>query len=220
MFIALVPSYNEEKNIEQVVKSLLSFVDEVVVVDDFSSDATAVVAESSGATVIRHILNRGQGAALETGHCYARERNADYVLHFDGDGQFDVNDIPAALEKLKKADADILFGSRFLDNRSQIPWTKKKIILPIGRFVDRILSKTKLSDSHNGFRILNKLALQNIILTQDRMAHASEMLVLVKKNNLKWLEYPVKVNYSEYGQNAKNGGKILLDLLIGKFLKS
>lgn len=220
MFIALVPSYNEEKKIGQVVKSLLPFVDEVVVIDDSSSDNTALLAAEAGATVIRHKLNRGQGAALETGHCYAREKNADYILHFDGDGQFDVNDISPALEKLKKANADILFGSRFLDNRSRIPWTKRKIILPIGRLVDRFLSKTELSDSHNGFRIMNRFALEQIKLTQDRMAHASEMLVLAGKNNLKWLEYPVKVNYSEYGQSAQNGGKILLDLLLGKFLKS
>lgn len=218
MFIALVPSYNEEKNIAQVVKSLLAFVDGVVVIDDASTDATAKVAAGAGATVIRHKLNRGQGAALETGHCYAREKKADYVLHFDGDGQFDVSDISDALEKLKKANADILFGSRFLDNRSQIPWTKKKIILPIGRLIDRTLSKTKLSDSHNGFRILNRHALQSLVLTQDRMAHASEMLILVGKNNLQWLEYPVKVNYNEYGQSARKGWKILWDLAMGKFL--
>lgn len=218
MFIALVPGYNEAKNIGQVVKSLLPFVDEVVVIDDSSEDNTALIAERSGATVIKHELNRGQGAALETGHCYAREKNVDYVLHFDGDGQFDVADIPLAWEKLKKANVDVLFGSRFLDNRSQIPWTKKKIILPVGRFIDKLLSRIKLSDSHNGFRILNRHALQNIKLTQDRMAHASEMLVLVGKNNLTWLEYPVKVNYSEYGQNAKNGWKILLDLALGRFL--
>ncbi len=220
MFLALVPGYNEEKNIASVVRRIIPFVDEVVVIDDGSTDETARAAQQAGATVIRHELNRGQGAALETGHCYARARNADFVLHFYGDGQFNAEDIPRALEEMKNSGADILFGSRFLDNRSLIPWTKKKIILPVARLVDRLLGGAKLSDSHNGFRVLNKRALQLLKLTQDRMAHASEIPVLAEKNNLRHIEYPVKVSYREYGQNGRNGVKILWDLALGRILKS
>ena len=94
MFIAIVPAHNEESSIGSVVRSLVRHVDQVVVVDDGSRDATAKEAASAGAVVLRHAINRGQGAALETGHEYARRAGADFVLHFDADGQFDAADVP------------------------------------------------------------------------------------------------------------------------------
>lgn len=219
MFIAVVPAYNEEKRIGSVVRSLFEHVDKVVVVDDCSQDNSSFEAEKAGAIVLCHEINRGQGAALETGHDYAREVDADYILHFDGDGQFDVADIKPALAKLKESQVDVLFGSRFLDSRSKIPWFKKKILLPIARLVNRFFTKSKLSDVHNGFRILNKRALDKIKITQDRMAHATEIPALVKKHNLQYVEFPVKVTYHEYGQRAGSGFKIVRDLLLGRFVK-
>jgi glycosyltransferase involved in cell wall biosynthesis len=164
-------------------------------------------------------VNRGQGAALETGHAYAREINADFVLHFDGDEQFDSNDISPALAKLKKYNADILFGSRFLDSRSRVPWFKRHILLPSGRLFNRLFFGVRLSDAHNGFRILNKKALDVVIIRQDRMAHASEIPALAKKHNLRFLEYPVKVTYHEYGQGGVGSFRILKDLLLGTFIR-
>jgi glycosyltransferase involved in cell wall biosynthesis len=219
MFIAIVPAYNEEKRIAQVIGDLLSHVDIVVVVDDKSSDATIVEAEKNGAVVLKHKLNLGQGAALETGHEYARKVQADYVLHFDGDGQFCVEDILPALEKLKEEKVDILFGSRFLDNRTKLPFFKKYILLPIGRFVNKFFGVISLRDSQNGFRILNKHALEKIKITQNRMAHATEIMGLTKEHNLKYIEFPVQVIYHEYGQGLKGGFGIVKDLLLGKFIK-
>ena len=219
MIIAIVPAYNEKKRIGSVVRSLFEHVDKVVVVDDASKDSTAAIARDAGAVVLSHGINRGQGAALETGHAYARKVEADFVLHFDGDGQFDVGDIVPGLEKLKNSKADILFGSRFLDSRSQIPFLKKYILLPIGKIINRILAGIYLTDAHNGFRILNKKALQNLKITQDGMAHATEILVLAKKYNLQYIEYPVKVTYHEYGQRAVGGLKILRDLFMSRFVK-
>lgn len=217
--MALVPAYNEAKKIADVVRSLRGHVDEVVVIDDASTDTTNQLARAAGATVLTHRLNRGQGAALETGQVYARERGADFVLHFDGDGQFDVADIAPALEKLKKSNADILLGSRFLDLRSELPWFKRYLVLPIGRLVDRSFGRLNLTDVHNGFRILNIRALKHITITHDRMAHASEIPALISKNNLKWVEFPVRVSYSEYGQGAGEGVKIVRDLFVGWFVK-
>ena len=219
MFLAIVPAYNEEKRIGSVVRSLFGHVDRIVVVDDFSSDNTVSEARDAGATVLVHALNRGQGAALETGHAYARKIGATYVVHFDGDGQFDVEDIGPAFKRLKEEGVDVLFGSRFLDDRSNIPWFKKYILLPLGRLLNRILFRLNLSDAHNGFRILNRNALDSIKITQDRMAHASEVPSLVKKHNLAYIEYPVKVTYHEYGQGATSGFRIISDLLLGKFVK-
>lgn len=220
MTIAIVPAYNEENTVGSVVRNLFSsaHVDHVVVIDDGSSDRTGEVAREAGAVVIRHALNRGQGAALETGQEYARRAGAEYVLHFDADGQFDAHDIPGAIAHLREAGADILFGSRFLDHRSNIPWLKRAILLPIARSVDAFMGAVPLSDAHNGFRILNRRALSALRITQDRMAHATEIPVLTKQHGLRVVEYPVKVTYRSYGQGTTRGFEVLKDLFLGRFL--
>ena len=219
MFIAVVPAYNEEQKIGSVVRSLFEHVDQVLVVDDASTDRTSVQAGEAGAVVLRHKINRGQGAALQTGHDHALSLGALYVLHFDGDGQLDVLDIKPALNKLKEEGADVLFGSRFLDNRSRLPWFKRKILIPISRLVDKFFSRVKLSDAHNGFRILNRRALEKININQDRMAHATDIPCQVRLHGLKYIEHPVCVTYHEYGQRASGGFQIIKDLMFGRFLK-
>lgn len=219
MFIAIVPAYNEEKHIGSVVRSLLQYVDKIVVIDDGSVDSTATEAETAGAIVIRHEINRGQGAAIETGHEYARLAGADYVLHFDADGQFDVHDITPALVELKEKKADMLLGSRFLDNRSNLPLLKRYVVLPVGRFINRMFTGVSLTDAHNGFRILNRHALDSIYLSHDRMAHATEIVFLARQAGLSVIEFPVKVVYREYGQSAFGGIEIIKDFLFGRFIK-
>ena len=219
MFIAIVPAHNEEKSIGSVVQSLFYHVDEVVVVDDGSEDETAARAREAGAVVLRHELNRGQGASIETGHEYARAIGAEQVLHFDADGQFDVADIRPALEKLKNTSADVLLGSRFLDDRSNVPWVKRRVLLPLARRLHRLIYRTRLTDVHNGFRILNRRALDSIRITQDRMAHASEIPAQAARFGLKTIELPVKVVYREYGQPSSAGWRIIFDLFTGRLLK-
>ncbi len=218
MFVAIVPAYNEEKNIGSVVRSLFDHVDKVIVVDDASLDQTPTLAKEAGAIVISHQINRGQGAAIETGHEYARNLGAGYVLHFDGDNQFAVSDIKPALEKLKSSQADILFGSRFLGGNSSMPWFKKYFIHPLARLFHKIFHGLDHTDAHNGFRILNKKALDSIIITQNRMAHASEIPILAKKHNLEVVEFPVQVSYSEYGQKGRGAFEIIKDLWFGKYV--
>jgi glycosyltransferase involved in cell wall biosynthesis len=131
MILAIVPAYNEADHIGSVVSDLQEVVDEVVVVNDCSVDDTVAIALEAGATVLSHNINRGAGAALETGHAYARAIGASYVVHFDGDGQFTATEIPLALAALKRANADVLFGSRFLHgNGKDLPWSKRYIIHP------------------------------------------------------------------------------------------
>ncbi len=217
--IAIVPAYNEADQVGSVVRSLFDKVSEVVVIDDGSSDSTAEAALAAGAIVIVHPINRGQGAALETGHAYARSRGADLVVHFDADGQFDPADIPSAIQALEEAHADILLGSRFLDRRSQIPWLKRCLLFPLGRLIHALTLNTRLTDVHNGFRVLTKRALSVIYLTQDRMAHATEIIALSEKNRLKIIEFPVKVEYREYGQGISGGLGIIRDLFMGKYIR-
>ena len=226
MLAAVVPAYNEEKNIGPVISGLFNHVDKVVVVDDGSIDNTALEAEKiirkaqdKAGVVLRHKINRGQGAALQTGHEYARKIRADYVIDFDADGQFDVMDIKPALAELQKSGADILFGSRFLDNRSQLPPFKRKILLPLGRLFNQIFFDINLTDAHNGFRILNQRALSQIHIVQDRMAHASEIPAQGKKLGLRHIEFPVKVVYREYGQGWGGAMRVVKDIVVGKFLK-
>ncbi len=219
MFLAVIPAFNEADSIESVVLAVKKYVDEVVVVDDGSQDETASIARSAGATVLVHDVNRGQGAALETGQEYARRQGADFVLHFDADGQFDATEIVPALEAIQTAKVDVLFGSRFLDKKGDLPFTKRYIIFPISKIINALFGTPNMSDVHNGFRILNKKALNAIYIEQDRMAHASEIPAQVKKQGLSYREFPVTVRYFEYGQNMRGGLHILKDLILGRFLQ-
>ena len=237
MLFVVVPAYNEEKNIGRVIgglfeKGITRIEDKmiprinngltlmtVVVVDDGSSDNTAEVAKSVGAVVLKHEVNRGQGAALQTGDEYALENGATAVVHFDADGQFNPADIIQALVVMKEKNADVILGSRFLDNRSQIPWTKKHLVLPVARLINYFLTGLKLTDAHNGFRILSRKALEKINISQDRMAHNSEIIKQIKQKNLSYLEYPVEVTYNEYGQGVAGGLKIVWEILQGRFMR-
>lgn len=220
MFIAVIPAYNEEDNIQAAVRDAREYVDKVVVVDDGSLDQTAKKAREEKVVVLEHIVNRGQGAAIETGRQYAVSIDADFMVIFDGDGQFDGKDIKTAFAKIKESKVDVLLGSRFINNKNvSIPWSKKKVLLPISRLLDRFFTGVHLSDVHNGFKIFNRKAIEKIEINQDRMAHATEIPMLVKKHNLEYIEHPVTVSYSEYGQNAMAGFKILKDLFFGKFIK-
>lgn len=217
MVMALVPAYNEAKTIERVVRDLYMVADSVVVIDDASIDETARLAADAGAVVLQHSLNRGQGAALETGHVYARLNNADFVVHFDGDGQFFASDISRGLSLLKEKKLDIVLGTR-AQKKDSIPFLKRTFIFPVARAVDKLFGSVSLTDAHNGFRVMNRTALEVLQLTQDRMAHASEIPQLIKKYNVRYAELPVSVSYHEFGQGFGGGLRVVRDLLIGKFI--
>lgn len=218
MFVAIVPAHNEEESIGSVVRSLFKHVDMVVVINDGSLDTTEMVAREAGAVVLTHEINRGQGAALQTGHEYALSVGAEYVLHFDGDGQFSVEDIAPAYEAMVWHGAQVLFGSRFLDGRSKVPWTKKNILFPVAKLVHKVFGGPRLSDIQNGFRILSRDALLKIKINQDRMAHATEIPAEVNRLGLPYVEFPVQVRYREYGLGLGGGVGIVRDLFFGRFI--
>lgn len=220
MIFVVVPAYNEEKNIGRVVRDLIKYgYTNIIVVDDGSSDKTGAEARAAGAVVLRHPLNRGQGAALQTGDDYVLSRGASAVVHFDADGQFDPADIAPALKLLEEKKLDVVLGSRFLDKRSHIPFFKKYLIFPAGRLINFFLTGLRLSDVHNGFRVLSRRALEQIRITQDGMAHNSEIIAQIKKKNLPFAEQPVAVYYYEYGQGIGGGFKILRDWILSKLIK-
>ncbi len=215
----IVPAFNEAGKIGRVVRGLFEHgFDRVVVVDDGSSDDTAAVAKEAGAAVLIHRVNRGQGAALQTGNVYALRQGAEAVVHFDGDDQFSPEDVLGAVEFMRLKKIDMVLGSRFLDDRSRVPFLKRWLLLPLGRMVNRVLTGVALSDAHNGFRVLSRRALSTMELSHDRMAHASEYVAEIKKKKLLFAEYPVRVTYHEYGQGFQGGLVAVFEFIFGQWL--
>lgn len=218
----VIPAWNEEKGVGKVVDGLRKAgYKNIVVVNDGSKDKTAEIAEKAGATVLSHIINRGQGAGLRTGTEYALKHGADVIVHFDSDGQHRVKDLPAMLKPVVDGKVDATLGSRFL-KKTNLP-TKKKIGLKIAIFVNYVLYGIKLSDAHNGFRVLSKKAANEIKIASDGMEHASEIVEELHRNKLKYKEVPVVILYPP-GQQGHNHSPIAwiktgLKLIYNKFLK-
>lgn len=217
--IAIIAAYNEEKKVAKVVNEVSKYVDLVVIVDDGSKDKTSEVIKSKKAIVLKHCINLGQGAALQTGFDYVKKINPSVVITYDADGQFEAEEIPKIMKPILDNKADMVLGSRFLGktiNMSPI----RKYILKLGIMFTWLFSEIKLSDTHNGFRALSHKALNKIEITQNRMAHASEIIDEIKRNNLSYKEIPVTVKYDDYskqkGQSSLNSVKILIDLIIRK----
>lgn len=215
----VIPAWNEEARIGQVLEGLRSLPYSVIVVDDASSDHTYQIASGYKVTLLRHKVNRGQGAALETGDQYALDMGADIIVHFDADGQFLVSEIAEIIQPIIKNQADIVFGSRFLEKKSAMPWVKKNIYFPLARVVNKILFGIKLSDPQSGFRALSRAAAQKITIQNDDMSHCSEIMAKAHEYKLRIQEVPVTVLYHGFGQGFWGGVKIFRKLLINKLNK-
>lgn len=219
--IAVIPAFNEEQVVADVVNSVRPFVQEVVVVDDGSKDGTAERAAAAGARVVVHPINRGQGAALQTGMDTALTMGANIIVHFDSDGQHPAHQISALVRPILDGEADVVLGSRFLDNTSNVP-AVRRLILKAGGVFTRAMSGLAITDPHSGFRALSRSAAEKIRLRQDRMAHASEFLQLLSRHDLRYKEIPVTIRYTDYslarGQSSWNAIKIVIDLIKGSLL--
>jgi polyprenyl-phospho-N-acetylgalactosaminyl synthase len=214
----VVPLYNESEVISPVITGLTEQFANVVCVDDGSTDDSAALAEAAGARVLRHPINLGQGAALQTGFDYVlRQPLARHVITFDADGQHRVSDALEMLNLARSKRYSAVFGSRFLDKRTK-PGIKKRIVLKVAVLVTRAITGLRLTDAHNGLRVLSRETLETIRLEQNGMSHASEIVHQIAKAKLACKEYPVEVLYTEYskrkGQSLLNSVNILIDLLI------
>ncbi|MDX2248929.1 MAG: glycosyltransferase family 2 protein [Bacteroidia bacterium] len=219
--LVIVPAYNEAAVIRKTVRGLLDAGYPVVVVDDCSTDGTAEKISDLNLFYIRHAINLGQGAALMTGMAFARRRDMDYVVHFDADGQHQVEDIPGLLAPLLEGVADITLGSRFLrrESRRLVP-PLRRVLLKIAVLINGLFANMWLTDAHNGLRALNHRALEKIQLRENGMAHATEILSEIRQKKLRYREVPMKARYTEYsrskGQSALDSLSILTDLIIRK----
>lgn len=220
--VAVIPAFNEEARIEGAVRDAAPFVDAVVVVDDCSRDRTYGRAFAAGAHVLRHIINRGQGAALQTATDYAIEKlDAEIIIHFDADGQMMGSEIPMMCEPIEKGETDVVLGSRFLGKKANMPFSRRLTLFG-GLMFTRLVSGIKTTDTHNGFRALSREAAKKMRITLDRMAHASEVLDLIQIHGLRYVERPVTIKYSEEtlkkGQSSLGAFVIVKDFIEKRLL--
>lgn len=213
----VIPAFNEEKKIVSVINGLKKEgYPNIVVIDDCSSDNTFNISLDTGIKVLRHEVNKGQGAALRTGINYALENGAEIILTFDSDGQHQPTDIRGLIRPIIEADYDIVLGSRFLDKRSNVGFVRK-LFLKGGAFIFKLMYKVKLTDSHNGLRALSREAAENIKITCNRMEHASEIIEEIGRLKLKYVEVPVTILYTDYsiskGQSTWNAFNILFKMV-------
>lgn len=213
----VIPAYNEESVIEKVITDIRVQYPNIVVVDDASDDTSAETAERCGAVVLRHYINRGQGAALKTGIVYALRHGAEAVVTFDADGQHDPREIAAMLEPIEKDEADVTLGSRFLKDGSNVP-PLRRLVLKAGIVFTQVMSKMRVTDTHNGFRVMNRKAAKKIKIVQDRMAHASEILDEIVRNKLRYREVPVTITYSYYSREKGQSTSAMFRIALKMFM--
>jgi glycosyltransferase involved in cell wall biosynthesis len=215
----VIAAFDEAEVIGEVVARARTRCPNVVVVDDCSRDATAAAALAAGAHVLRHPVNLGQGAALQTGMDYALAAGAEFLVTFDADGQHDVADLPGLLDAQRRTGADVVLGSRFLGRAEAMP-LQRRVLLHAARFFTWATAGLRLTDAHNGYRLLTRRAATRIRLRQNRMAHASEIVEQIRATGLRWTEAPVTVRYTDYslakGQRSSASVRIVVDLLVAR----
>lgn len=219
----VVPAYNEGPRIAKTLQELTSGgLQNIVVVDDGSTDGTAALASEQHVWVLRHLFNCGQGAALQTGIDFAYGRGAEMIVTFDADGQHRLEDIDTLIEPILRGDADVVLGSRFLGHAEGIP-VARRMVLKLGVLFTRFISRVKVTDTHNGLRAFSRLAASKMRISQNRMAHASEILDQLRILGLRYVEVPVGIRYTaqslEKGQSSWNALKIAGQFLLGRMLK-
>ncbi|GAA4421573.1 glycosyltransferase family 2 protein [Bremerella cremea] len=219
----VVPAYNEAERIGRTIQGLSCHFQNIVVVDDGSSDRTFQRLESLPVWALRHPINLGQGAALQTGIDLAIQQGAEIIITFDADGQHDVHDLDRLMEPILAGRADIALGSRFLGKAAVNMPASRWAILKMGVLFTRVCSQIKVTDTHNGLRALSRQAATQIRITQNRMAHASEILDQIQYHGLRFEEVPVTIHYNdavlEKGQSNSAAVKVAAQFLLGRMVR-
>jgi polyprenyl-phospho-N-acetylgalactosaminyl synthase len=214
----VIPVFNEAPVLESVVRQVLAVFPNVVCVDDGSGDGSAEVVLQTGAHLVRHPVNLGQGAALQTGLSYARvQPGARYFVTYDADGQHRLEDAAAMLAVARSGQADVVLGTRFADHAASVPLLKR-VVLRVAVLLSPAGRRLKLTDAHNGLRVLTRPVADHLQITMNGMAHASEIVSYLGRSRWRVREIPVSIRYTEYsrskGQSLLNGVNILFDLSV------
>lgn len=212
----VIPAFNEAAVIGEVISDVRSVFDHVVCVDDGSTDGTGDIALRAGAHLVRHPVNLGQGAAIQTGVEYARKQpGARMFATFDADGQHRVKDLAAMIDRLSAGDVDVVIGTRFGGRMESRPPLLKRIVLQTAARLSRRGRRLGLTDTNNGLRVFNKTVADGLNFTMSGMSHATEFVMLIAENHWRVVEEPVEVLYTEYskskGQPLLNGVNIIFD---------
>jgi len=215
--LVIIPAFNEEKTIEEVILQVKQVgFKNILVVDDGSTDKTRLVAQNSGARVLSHLINIGLGGALATGFDFAREKNFNFAITMDADGQHLPSDALEIEKALKTNCGDLVIGSR-IDSLWK-KYKKRFVINFLSNIFTYILSGLWVSDSQSGLRGLNKNALEKIKPTQSGYEVSSEIIILAKANKIKVWEIPINAIYSKYslekGQKIQNAFNVFRKLLL------
>ena len=215
----VIPAYNEAPVIDGVLDRLAPLGHRLIVVNDGSRDTTAAKAARPGVVLVSHPINRGQGAALQTGITVALGLGADVIVTFDADGQHDPADIPALVAPILAGECDVVLGSRFRGRAERMPLARR-LLLRVAVWFTWLTANLRVTDTHNGLRAFSRSAAERIRITMDGMAHASEILEEIAAHRLRWREVPVTVRYSEYslakGQRSSDSFRIAAQVLIEK----
>jgi glycosyltransferase involved in cell wall biosynthesis len=213
----VIPVFNEAGMIAEVVAEVRKTFTNVICVDDGSVDESGQIAKEAGAQTCFHPMNLGQGAALQTGiEAAISIPEIQYLVTFDADGQHSISDAIAMVARLREGDVEVVFGSRFLDERTEVG-TLKKLVLKVAVFYTNALSGVKLTDAHNGLRAFTRNVAESIELTHNGMAHATEIVNQISRGKFAYTEMPVHIVYTDYskakGQSLWNSVNILFDLI-------
>lgn len=219
----VIAAYNEAQAIGEVLRELgVAGSSNVVVVDDGSTDETFQTAKKHAAFVLRHVVNCGQGAALQTGIDFALSRGAPIIVTFDADGQHRAEDVAALVTPIRSGECDITLGSRFLGSAVGLPW-RRRAALKLAVGLTRLMSGVRLTDAHNGLRAFSRRAAERIDIRMDRMAHASEIIDQIRESGLPFKEVAVQIRYTPYslrkGQSLRGGLHILVQYVLGRVVR-
>ena len=191
-----IPLYNSEETIGSIILSCSKHADEVVCIDDCSSDKSADISRAAGATIISHKVNRGVGGVAKTLFKYAKEKNASIVVLIDSDGQHDPNDLPKMIKPLNENKADLVIGSRFVSGgKSKDMPTYRKFGLKLINTVSKLHSKQLIRDTQSGYRAFNKKAIDSVRFENDGMKSSLEILESISDKGLRILEIPTTIRY-------------------------
>ena len=191
-----IPAYNEEKNIAKVITQLQKVADKIIVCNDGSTDLTSEIAQRMGAIVIDHPKNLGYGAGIRSIFLKAKELKVELLVTFDADGQHRVDDISTVITPILEDRADIVIGSRFLSDDSDVPDYRKVGIKTITTLTN-FATKKKITDSQSGFRAYGKKAIEELNISDYGMGVSTEILIKADKKNLRIIEVPITILYGE-----------------------
>lgn len=219
--IVIIPAFNEEVAIESIIIKSAQYVDDVLVIDDGSSDKTSQIALQTGARVIQHDTNMGKGVALKDG--FNAVKDYDLVVTIDGDGQHNPDEMPEIIKPILNGDADLVNGSRYLNGFEENTPAYRRVGQKVLDIATNISAGIKITDSQSGFRAFSKRAVHCFRFRDTGFGIESEMLADAAENNLKIVEIPITVRYDVDGSTknpVSHGVGVLLKIIKDKIIRT